>query len=77
MTDAKARCETERIAATYNATTFPVESDVEDFANFPHICNVGTTAPDTQLTDLDSGDSVSLRDITRNGLTILEFGSLT
>jgi hypothetical protein len=77
VSDTKANSETEDSSAAYNATTFPVERDVEDFANFPHICNVGTTAPDTQLTELDSGETVSLRDITRNGLTILEFGSLT
>jgi hypothetical protein len=61
----------------YNADTFPVESDVEDFARFPDIVKVGTTAPDTILTDLDSGERVSLRDISKRGITILEFGSLT
>ncbi len=62
---------------TYNAPDFPVDSDVEDFQRFPDIVKVGTTAPDTELTDLDSGAPVSLRDVTRNGITILEFGSLT
>ncbi len=64
-------------AATYNVDVFPVESDVEDFERFPEVMNVGTTAPDTMLTDLDSGEQVSLRDVTRSGITILEFGSLT
>lgn len=62
---------------SYNSSEFPVESDVEDFARFPDIVKVGSTAPDTELTDLDSGKLVSLRDVTREGITILEFGSLT
>lgn len=62
---------------SYNSSDFPVESDVEDFERFPDIVKVGTTAPDTELTDLDSGNPVSLRDMTREGVTILEFGSLT
>ena len=62
---------------SYNVNVFPVESDVEDFERFPDIVKVGTTAPDTTLTDLDSGEQVSLRDFTRQGITILEFGSLT
>jgi hypothetical protein len=61
----------------YNANEFPVESDVEDFECFPDICKVGTRAPETTLTDLETGERVNLRDVTRNGLTILEFGSLT
>jgi hypothetical protein len=64
-------------SAEYNAVGFPVDSDVEDFARFPEIVNVGTMAPDTALTDLDTGESVQLRDVTRQGITILEFGSLT
>jgi hypothetical protein len=63
--------------AVYNYQTFPAESDVEDFQRFPEIVKVGTHAPETVLTDLDSGEPVSLRDVTRTGLTILEFGSLT
>ncbi len=61
----------------YNYWSFPVESDVEDFRRFPEILNAGTTAPDTQLIDLDTGERVSLRDVVRNGVTVLEFGSLT
>lgn len=61
----------------YNAITFPVDSDVEDFQRFPDIVKVGTTAPETELTDLSSGQPVRLRDVTRQGITILEFGSLT
>jgi hypothetical protein len=64
-------------SATYNSAAFPVESDVEDFERFPEIVKVGTHAPETVLTDLGSGEQVNLRDVTRRGLTILEFGSLT
>jgi hypothetical protein len=64
-------------ASDYNTPDFPVESDVEDFARFPDIVKIGTTAPDTTLTDLDTGNPVQLRDLTRQGITILEFGSLT
>ena len=61
----------------YNTPDFPVKSDVEDFARFPDIVKIGTTAPETVLTDLDTGEPVHLRDLTRQGITILEFGSLT
>lgn len=64
-------------SADYNAADFPVDSDIEDFARFPEIVNVGSTAPETVLTDLDTGEPVQLRDLTRQGITILEFGSLT
>lgn len=64
-------------AEPYNYQSFPVESDVEDFRRFPEIVKVGTRAPETTLTDLETGEPVSLRDVTRQGLTILEFGSLT
>jgi hypothetical protein len=64
-------------ATPYNAPSFPVDSDVEDFARFPDIVKVGTHAPETTLTDLETGNPVNLRDITRQGVTILEFGSLT
>lgn len=64
-------------AEPYNYRIFPVESDVEEFQRFPEIVTVGTHAPETTLTDLETGEPVSLRDVTRQGLTILEFGSLT
>jgi hypothetical protein len=64
-------------ADQYNYTSFPVESDIEDFASFPMVMHVGDRAPDPVLTDLDSGQAVRLSDITKQGLTIAEFGSLT
>lgn len=61
----------------YNYSSFPVESDVEDFQRFPDILKVGTRAPDPTLTDLDTGEPIRLSEMTRQGISVLEFGSLT
>ncbi len=61
----------------YNYPVFPPEDDVEAFARFGDYLKVGQHAPDPELTDLDSGDRVRLTSLTRQGMTIIEFGSLT
>lgn len=61
----------------YNYAVFPPEDDPEIFGGFPHHITVGERAPDGTLLDLETGQSVRLSELTRNGLTILEFGSLT
>lgn len=61
----------------YNYPSFPPESDVEHFQRFPEIVKVGTRAPDPDLTDLDTGEPVQLSEMTKQGITVLEFGSLT
>ena len=61
----------------YNYSSFPVESDIEDFQAFPSVMRVGERAADPALTDLDSGETVRLSDVTKRGMTVVEFGSLT
>lgn len=61
----------------YNYTSFPLDADREDFTRFPDIARVGTKAPDGELVDARDGVLVNLNDLYREGVTILEFGSLT
>lgn len=61
----------------YNYAVFPPEDDVEAFARFGEYLKVGQQAPDPELTDLDTGDRVHLRALTSQGMTVIEFGSLT
>jgi hypothetical protein len=61
----------------YNYPSFPTESDVEDFRAFPEIIKAGTKAPDPELTDLETGISVRLSDYSKQGILVVEFGSLT
>ncbi len=64
-------------AEDYNYAVFPPEDDVEAFARFSEFLKVGQHAPDALLTDLASGETVQLRDYTRQAMTVIEFGSLT
>ena len=61
----------------YNYPVFPPEDDVAAFAHFMEFLKVGQLAPDPELTDLDSGEPLRLSSLTRQGMTIIEFGSLT
>ncbi len=64
-------------ADDYNYWVFPAEDDVEVFARWPEVLKVGTRAPDPELLDLASGQTVPLSTYTRRGLTVVELGSLT
>ena len=61
----------------YNYAIFPPEDDVDAFAHFMEFLKVGQLAPDPELTELASGERMRLRSLTRQGMTIIEFGSLT
>ena len=61
----------------YNYAVFPPEDDVDAFAHFMEFLKVGQLAPDPELTELASGKRMRLRSFTRQGMTIIEFGSLT
>lgn len=61
----------------YNYPVFPPENDVEAFARFAEHLKVGQHAPDLELIDLETGARVRLSSLTRQGMTIVEFGSLT
>lgn len=68
---------TAELTEPYNYPSFPSQTDVADFQRFPEIVKVGTHAPDPVLTELDTGERVQLSELTKQGITILEFGSLT
>lgn len=61
----------------YNYPVFPPENDVEAFARFGEHLKVGQHAPDPELIDLETSARVRLSSLTRQGMTIVEFGSLT
>jgi hypothetical protein len=61
----------------YNYAVFPPEDDVDAFAHFMEFLKVGQPAPDPELTELATGERVRLSSVTRQGMTIIEFGSLT
>ena len=64
-------------ASDYNYAIFPPDDDVEAFTGFSSHLKIVETAPDPALQDLDSRESVRLSDYSRQGLTVVEFGSLT
>jgi len=64
-------------AQVYNYLVFPPDDDVGAFAAWPEFLKAGHRAPDPQLLDLESGDMVRLTEVTREGLTVVELGSLT
>ena len=57
----------------YNYTTF--RADHADFDGFPGAPNVGTFAPDFELEDLASGESIRLASLWKRATVIMEFGS--
>jgi hypothetical protein len=61
----------------YNYGAFPPEDDVDAFAHFMEFLKVGQVAPDPELTELATGERMRLSSLTRQGLTVIEFGSLT
>src|SRR5262249_14005931 len=61
----------------YNFSVFPPNDDCEAFAVWPEFLKAGHRAPDPQLLDLNSGAMVRLTEVTRDGLTVVELGSLT
>ncbi len=64
-------------ASEYNYATFPSDDDPELFAVFFEHLKPGERAPDPDLVDLDSGETVRLSEFTRQGLSVIELGSLT
>ena len=61
----------------YNYAVFPRDADDPVFAAFAEGLKVGRRAPDPCLIELASGHAVQLRDLTQDGLLVLEFGSFT
>lgn len=61
----------------YNYAIFDMASERPNQTGFPGILHVGERAPDFPLEDLDSGETVRLKDLWSKGLVIAEFGSFT
>ncbi len=60
----------------YNYTKFEMSDDeVSKFEEFYKAPNAGTVAPDCELEDLASGETVHLKDLWRKDTVIMEFGS--
>jgi hypothetical protein len=62
----------------YNYAVFDMNRETPKFAEFQnHPLHAGGQAPDFPVEDLDTGQTVHLKDLWSNGLAIVEFGSYT
>ncbi len=61
----------------YNYDVFDMQAERPHQEAFLANLHVGERAPDFALEDLDSGETVRLKDLWSKGLVIAEFGSFT
>jgi hypothetical protein len=61
----------------YNYSEFDTMAERPNFVGFPANLHVGERAPGFALEDLDSGETVNLKDVWSTGVTVVEFGSFT
>jgi len=61
----------------YNYPNFPLDLDAETFAAFPDVLSAGGAAPDGELTDAHSGETVRLSELWKTETLVIEFGSFT
>lgn len=61
----------------YNYAVFDMEAEKPNFANFVGNLHVGERAPDFPLENLDTGETVHLKDYWKEGPVLIEFGSFT
>lgn len=61
----------------YNYASFPLDLDMPDFEAFPEVLHVGGRAPDGDLVDVATGETVRLASTWRSGPVVIEFGSVT
>ena len=61
----------------YNYENFPLDMQKADFSAFPKFASAGDKAPDGDLIDAKTGETVRLSDHWREGPVMIEFGSLT
>jgi len=62
----------------YNYSVFNLQAELgkfEEFENLP--LHAGRRAPDSPVEDLETAETVQLKDLWSNGLLIVEFGSYT
>ncbi len=60
----------------YNYATF-VSKTPAWFERFKTLHPVGTVAPDFPLEDLETGETVQLKELWRKGMAVVEFGSFS
>jgi hypothetical protein len=61
----------------YNYRSFPLDLDAETFSAFPSVLSAGGPAPDGELIDAHSGETVQLSELWKNEAVVIEFGSMT
>ena len=61
----------------YNYESFPLDMQQSDFAAFPDFASAGDKAPDGELIDVATGQTVRLSDYWSDGPVMVEFGSIT
>lgn len=62
----------------YNYVDFRLEKELPVIESFPaHNLKVGMRAPDGELIDLEFGSKVRLRELWREAILLIEFGSYT
>jgi len=62
----------------YNYSKFVMDREQPVIQAFPeNSVRPGTRAPSFELEDLDSGDTVEMKELWRDGLVVIEFGSFT
>ena len=61
----------------YNYSVFDMMAERPNFDGFSANLHVGERAPDFALEDLETGETVSLKDVWSTGATVVEFGSFT
>ena len=62
----------------YNYAVFDMDREmpvIEAFAEFP--IHPGDVGPSYPLEDLDTGETIELKELWRDGLLVIEFGSFT
>lgn len=61
----------------YNYSVFVKDHGIPLFEGFCNTLHVGERAPDFPLEDLDTGETVAMKDLWRREMVIIEFGSFT
>jgi hypothetical protein len=67
----------EDFMGTYNYTSFPRQMTGENFDRFPEVARVGTKASEGELIDVRDERSVTMSELWRREVTVVEFGSVT
>ncbi|NKB86964.1 MAG: hypothetical protein GKS06_01915 [Acidobacteria bacterium] len=61
----------------YNYANFPLDMEEADFLAFPSALQVGERAPNGEVVDAATGETVKLSRFWSSGPCVIEFGSIT